>query len=148
VSEPIRKRTRVRCGPGRAFRTFTAEIDRWWPPGHRRFAGSVMVLEPGVGGRFLERATSGEEADLGRVIAWDPPRELAYTWTPGSITGPTTVAIRFVADGGETWIEVTHSEGAAAMGDEWPRRAERFDRSWEQVLPAFERGIETEEERS
>lgn len=142
MSEPIRKQIRVRCDPSRAFEVFTSRIDAWWPRSHRKVASSRLVIEPWPSGRFVEIAEGGEEVELGRVLAWDPPRALSYTWRPGAITGPTTVEVRFAAEGDATLVSIVHSEGEAAMGAEWPRRAERFDRSWDQVLPALARGIE------
>lgn len=139
MSEPLRREVRVRCDAARAFEAFTAEIDAWWPRTHRRWDASRMVLEPVLGGRVLEIASSGEEAELGRVIAWDPPRALAYTWRPGAIAGPTRVDVRFVSERARTRVEIVHSEGEAAMGAEWPKRAERFARAWSEVLPAFGR---------
>lgn len=134
MNEALRKEVRVRCGIARAFDVFTAGIDAWWPRGHRALARSRVVIEPRVGGRFVEIGEAGEEIELGRVIVWEPPRALAYTWRPGAITGPTTVEVRFEPDADATRVSIVHSEGEAAMGAEWPKRAERFDRNWNQVL--------------
>ncbi|MEQ1507881.1 MAG: SRPBCC domain-containing protein [Myxococcota bacterium] len=134
MSAPIRRSVFVGCAAERAFVTFTDRIDAWWPPGHRTLAGSRIGFEAD---RLVER-TAEAESELGRVVAWEPPNLLSYTWRPGAPAGTTTlVVIRFVPDGDGTRVHVEHGEGASGLGDAWPTRAERFDRSWERVLAAF-----------
>lgn len=143
---PLVRTVRVACGIERAFETFTAGIDLWWPQSHRRFPDSRMVLEAFEGGRFLEVATDGSrEALLGNVVRFDPPGRLAYTWYPGALTGPTLVEVRFNSGEGHTFVEIVHSEGESGLGEEWPRRAERFASAWGEVLPCFAKRIEIEE---
>lgn len=137
MSAPVERTIRVRCPVEHAFRVFTRRIDAWWPAGHRRFAGSTLTLEATPGGRFYERAPSGDEALLGEVLTVDPPHHITYTWRPGAITAPTEVEIRFTADGDATRVDVTHREGPAAMGERWPERAALFARAWSHVLPAY-----------
>lgn len=139
---PLVRTVRVACDIERAFETFTAGIDLWWPQSHRRFPDSRMVLEQFPGGRFLEVATDGSrEALLGNVVRFDPPGRLAYTWYPGALTGPTLVEVRFGSEGNHTLVEIVHSEGESGPGEEWPRRAERFAQAWSEVLPAFAEGV-------
>lgn len=138
----------VRCSPKHAFTVFTQRVDLWWPQSHRRWDGSAMVIEPGVGGRFLERHPSGEEALLGEVLEWAPPDFLAYTWYPGGGTGPTTVEVRFLARGASTAVEVIHSEGRSGLGDQWPERVKKFAKAWDEVLPALARSIPPEKEQT
>jgi uncharacterized protein YndB with AHSA1/START domain len=142
VTEPVVKSIRVSCSISEAFVTFTQRVDLRWPKSHRRFDESDLILEPCVGGRFFERSTSGEEARLGEVIICDPPSRLSYTWYPGAISAPTRVDVVFEPDADETVVHVTHSEGQSALGDQWPRRAKRFDEGWDAVLPLLQRCIE------
>jgi len=90
MNEPVKKSLRVECGVEHAFEVFTSRIDLWWPRSHRRFAGSVMLLEPAVGGRFTERTPAGEDVRLGEVIRYEPPHAISYTWYPGAIEEPTS----------------------------------------------------------
>ena len=135
---------RVRCSLEHAFATFTARLDLWWPRGHRRFEDGRLALEPRVGGRFFDRSPDGAEAVLGQVVLWEPPRALVYTWKPGSITEPTTVEVRFVAEGDHTRVDVLHREGDAALGAQWLERVALFTRGWGAVLPAFAAAAEGE----
>jgi uncharacterized protein YndB with AHSA1/START domain len=67
-----------------AFRVFTERGAQWLPPEHRFLRDAVAVtMEPGLGGRFYERAADGREAVRGTLVAWDPPRRLAVTWRIG-----------------------------------------------------------------
>src|SRR3712207_9114602 len=43
----------------------------------------TVVMECHEGGRLYERATAGEESDWGRIVAWEPPHRIVYTWHPG-----------------------------------------------------------------
>jgi uncharacterized protein YndB with AHSA1/START domain len=97
-----------------------------------------LVLEAEVGGRFFERASSGEEAELGTVLVCEPPHRISYTWRPGAITEPTRVDIHFQRQGGETVVEVLHSEADSKLGDAWPERVALFTRGWTHVLAAFQ----------
>ena len=137
MNAPVVKSVRVECPIHDAFLTFTARIDLWWPVGHRRFPGSVMVLEPWPGGGFYEKAQDGREARLGNVVRYEPPHDLAYTWYPGAIEKPTLVQVSFVQEPDAVLVTVTHAEGESGLAGEWPARALRFSGNWDKVLPAF-----------
>jgi uncharacterized protein YndB with AHSA1/START domain len=145
MNTPVVKSVRVECPIHDAFQTFTARIDLWWPVAHRRFRDSVMVLEPWVGGGFLEKAPDGREARHGQVVRFEPPHGFSYTWFPGAIDTPTLVQVSFMQEPGAVRVTVTHAEGDSALGQEWPKRALRFTESWEAVLPAFAAFVSAEE---
>jgi uncharacterized protein YndB with AHSA1/START domain len=66
----------------RAFHVFTEEMTSWWDPEHHILRGELaeIVLEPRVGGHIYDRATDGEECHWARVLAYDPPRRLVFSW--------------------------------------------------------------------
>ena len=65
-----------------AFRVFTQGIGSWWNPEHHILAAQLaeMVFEPRVGGHIIDRGTDGSECRWGRVLAYDPPRLVCFSW--------------------------------------------------------------------
>jgi uncharacterized protein YndB with AHSA1/START domain len=45
------------------------------------FHGSLLEIEPKVGGNFVVRFPDGRVNVKGTVVEWSPPRRLATTWT-------------------------------------------------------------------
>jgi uncharacterized protein YndB with AHSA1/START domain len=66
----------------KAFQVFTGSVDTWWPHDYHIGQADVaeVVLEPGVGGRWYERGVDDSECDWGRVLVWEPPHRLVFTW--------------------------------------------------------------------
>lgn len=75
---------RVRAPADRAFAAFTTQIGQWWRPNDLFVftpgRTGTMVLEPGVGGRLVERYDDGTEFVVGDVRVWEPPRRLVLGW--------------------------------------------------------------------
>ena len=65
-----------------AFRVFTDGIGSWWDPGHHILEAELaeMVFEPYVGGHIIDRGTDGSECRWARVLAYDPPRRVCFSW--------------------------------------------------------------------
>ncbi|TPV92564.1 MAG: ATPase [Myxococcales bacterium FL481] len=134
----LEKRIHVACAVETAFTTFTVQIDTWWPPGHRKSVDSQLILEPFVGGRFLEIGPDGDEFVLGTVRAWEFPRRVCYSWRPGSPAAPTEVEVCFVAEGDGTSVQVSHRPGPTSNDDAFGAAVQRFERGWAIVLAAFD----------
>lgn len=115
---PVRKTIRVAVAPQRAFDTFTSGMHRWWPLEHSLLKAprAAIVLEPRVGGAWLERATDGSECPWGHVIAWEPPSRVLLAWQLDgewkfNADFSTEVEIRFVAEGpAATRVELEHRD--------------------------------------
>ena len=136
MSEPLHKTIQVGCSPEHAFKVFTSRVDLWWPPGHRRFNSSTMVLEARLGGRFLERSAEGEEAMLGEVLVCEPPSRITYTWFPGaSKETPTEVEVSFLKEGTGTRVNVLHHPRSS--GERWGKSLTIFKASWDRVLASL-----------
>lgn len=105
---------RVPASPERAFHAFTDEIGAWWKP-NPLFAATPrspgrMAFEPGPEGRLVEHLPNGATFEIGRILAWEPPRRLAFGWRTAAF-GPDMdgeVSVLFEPVGQETRIVVSH----------------------------------------
>ncbi len=125
------------CSPERAFHLFTSRISDWWPPERRHTNDPNSVLVLSEAGRFFERDRSGNEVELGSVLAWEPPKRLLLDWFPGTDPEhPTRVEVLFDPDGDATRVIVNH--GATPASESlFPTRAPRYEASWTLVLAAL-----------
>jgi len=142
MNNSLNRSVTVRCSIEKAFETFTTQINAWWPKSHRNNEQSEIQFEMKVGGRLFERTPDGHEKTLGEVTLCERPCRIAYTWYPGANRLPTQVDVTFTemdssVDEPCTLVEVAHSEGLSALGEEWPERVKKFDAAWREVLSAF-----------
>jgi uncharacterized protein YndB with AHSA1/START domain len=79
---PIVKSVTVCAAPARAFALFAERLARWWSLSRVHTSPDPVdcAIEPRVGGRVFERASDGRETLWGRVLAYDPPHRLAFSW--------------------------------------------------------------------
>lgn len=116
----VRASVLVRVPPHEAFALFTGHIDAWWKRGARfRHAGArsgLIHLEPRVGGRLFESFASGDSSgdervvEVGRVLVWEPPARLAFSWRNEAFTPQqtTTVEVSFEVAAQGTQVTVVH----------------------------------------
>ena len=66
----------------RAFHVFTVEIGTWWDDDKHILDAPLaeMVFEPFVGGNIIDRGTDGSECRWARVLAYEPPRRVCFSW--------------------------------------------------------------------
>jgi uncharacterized protein YndB with AHSA1/START domain len=78
----VRTSVEVNLAPERAFHLFTAEIGAWWDPDHHILGAPLaeMEFEPFVGGQIIDRGTDGSECRWARVLAYDPPDRVVFSW--------------------------------------------------------------------
>ncbi|MGK5737508.1 SRPBCC family protein [Micromonospora sp. URMC 103] len=70
----------------RAFAVFTGALTDWWVPEYTWSGPEALAelgMEPRAGGMLYEIGPYGFRADWGRVLTWDPPRRLVFTWQIG-----------------------------------------------------------------
>lgn len=83
-STTVHVETVVAAGPDHAFRVFTDGIGSWWEPSHHlHLAESPLVgmtFEPRVGGHIVDRYADGYECRWARVLAYEPPSRLVFSW--------------------------------------------------------------------
>jgi hypothetical protein len=139
--EPLTKEIEVPHGIRRSSRRFTEEITMWWPLKVQTVfpdQTSVAMFEPVEGGRIFETAASGEEADWGRVLVWDPPGRFVFTWHPGRpVETAQEIELTFerVADG-RTRLRLIHS-GWERFGPGADEARAEYDPGWDGVLERF-----------
>ena len=137
VVPPVVKAVSVRAAPARAFEIFARDFGRWWPVArfHTGPDPADCTLEPRVGGRVFERAADGKETLWGTVLAYDPPRRLAFSWIVGGLAPEEAqmVEISFTPEGDGTRVELSHS-GWEKLGERGKSLREGYDRGWAELI--------------
>jgi uncharacterized protein YndB with AHSA1/START domain len=132
----------------RAFRVFTEDFDRIKPREHNLLGVEIAetVFEPREGGRIYDRGVDGSECQWARVLAYEPPNRVAFSWDISpqwqietDLEKTSEVEVRFVSEAPErTRVELEHrnldrhGEGweleRDAVGGEggWPLYLRRF----------------------
>ena len=66
----------------RAFRVFTEDFDKIKPHEHNLLEVEIAesVFEPRAGGRVYDRGIDGSECQWARVVAYEPPDRIVFTW--------------------------------------------------------------------
>jgi uncharacterized protein YndB with AHSA1/START domain len=78
----VRTSITVKAPIERAFSIFTDGIGTWWSPDHHILRGELaeMVFEPRVGGHVYDRGVDGSECHWARVLVYDPPDRVVFSW--------------------------------------------------------------------
>ena len=144
----VKKSITVDAPIERAFHVFTQEMDKWWSPDHHILEAPLaeMVFEPRVGGHVYDRGTDGSECRWARVLAYDPPTRVVFSWDINLQwqleTDPertSEIEIRFTPeDGNRTRVELEH-RNLDRHGDGWEgmREAVASPGGWGQGLERF-----------
>lgn len=144
----VRESIMVEAPVARAFSTFTAKMGSWWPPDHHILQGELaeMVFEPRVGGHVYDRAVDGNECHWSRVLAYEPPDRIVFSWdirtdwqVENDPAKTSEVEVRFIAEGpNRTRVELEH-RFLERHGDGWEgmRDAVASPDGWPLGLAAF-----------
>jgi uncharacterized protein YndB with AHSA1/START domain len=118
----------------RAFHVFTQGMPSWWPPDHHILEAELaeMVFEPRVGGRITDRGVDGSECSWSRILVYEPPHRVVFSWDIDLDwkieTDPdraSEVEVRFTAESEDrTRVELEH------------RHLERHGSGWEKMRDA------------
>jgi uncharacterized protein YndB with AHSA1/START domain len=113
-----------------AFTTFTQDIGSWWPEDHHILEAPLqrMVFEPRAGGHIYDVGVDGSECRWARVLAFEPPRRIAFSWDidlqwklEQDPERTSEVEVAFIAEGpGRTRVELEH-RGLDRHGEGWER---------------------------
>lgn len=142
---------RVKAPPERAFAVFTGEIGDWWRPNGLfqttpRAPGRLAFED----GRLIETLATGQVFEIGKVLAWEPPARLVFSWRQASFPPDlhTEVEVRFEAVGEETRVSVEHrgfhnvpADSAARHGFPDQALLARLAEWWQAQLRAVDRRL-------
>jgi uncharacterized protein YndB with AHSA1/START domain len=123
-----------------AFRIFTDRFGDFKPREHNLMSSPIAetVFERSVGGHIYDRAEDGSECHWARILAYEPPNRVVFSWDIGPTwqieTNPdltSEVEVRFTAEAPDrTRVDLEHRnldhhgpgwEGVRAGIDEgWP----------------------------
>ena len=130
-SKTIRQHVVVEAPLDRAFQVFTDRFGDFKPREHNLLSVPIAetVFEARVGGHIYDRGEDGSLCRWARIVAFEPPDRVVFTWDIGPTwqveTDPTRtseVEVRFSAESAErTRVELEH------------RHIERHGDGWESV---------------
>jgi uncharacterized protein YndB with AHSA1/START domain len=112
----------------RAFQVFVEQFDRIKPREHNMLSVDIAesVFEPRAGGHVYDRGVDGSECRWARVLAYEPPDRLMFSWDispywqiESDPERTSEVEVRFVAESPErTRVELEH-RNLDRHGDNW-----------------------------
>jgi len=127
----VRRHVIVEAPQRAAFDTFTQRFGDFKPPEHNLLGSPIAetVFEPRVGGAISDRGTDGTECRWARILAYDPPDRVVFSWDISPqwqiVTDPnltSEVEVRFIAESpNRTRVELEH------------RNLDRHGPGWEAV---------------
>jgi uncharacterized protein YndB with AHSA1/START domain len=128
----VRKSIVVPAPVEKAFAVFTERLGDFKPPEHNLLASPIAetVLQPWVGGHIVDRGTDGSECRWARVLVFDPPERLVFSWDispewriESDPDRTSEVEVRFVAESSDsTRVDLEH------------RHLDRHGPGWQAVL--------------
>jgi uncharacterized protein YndB with AHSA1/START domain len=127
----VRREIVVDVPISRAFATFVERFGDFKPKEHNLLGAPITTttFEPEVGGHIFDRAEDGSECRWARVLAYDPPDRVVFSWDISphwqletDAAHASEVEVRFVAEtSGRTRLELEH------------RNIDRHGPGWEAV---------------
>jgi uncharacterized protein YndB with AHSA1/START domain len=144
----VRREVVVQAPIAQAFRVFTERFGDFKPREHNLLGSPIAetVFEPRVGGHIYDRAADGSECRWARILAYEPPDRVVFSWdisprwqleTDQELTSE--VEVRFVAESAlRTRLELEHRHidrhgpgwesvsGGVASDEGWPLYLTRF----------------------
>ncbi|MEM7126612.1 MAG: SRPBCC domain-containing protein [Chloroflexota bacterium] len=107
----------IEASKEKVFDAYVGQINQWWPRlGTYRYSFAqeprrpqTIQFEPRLNGRFYETFDDGSEYEIGWIIEWNPPDQLAYTWRDPRWPFHTTVTVTFIEIDDVTTVTVHHA---------------------------------------
>jgi uncharacterized protein YndB with AHSA1/START domain len=127
----VRRQVTVEVPIEEAFTAFTERFGDFKPPEHNLLSTPIAqtVFEPRVGGHIVDRGIDGSECRWARILAYEPPQRVVFSWDIGptwrletNAQNTSEVEVRFVAVAPKrTRVELEH------------RNLDRHGAGWEAV---------------
>jgi uncharacterized protein YndB with AHSA1/START domain len=127
----VRRQVVVDAPIERAFKVFVEQFGDFKPKEHNLLGADIVEtrFEPQVGGHIYDRAEDGSECRWARILAFDPPNRVVFSWDispqwqlEADEAKASQVEVRFLAETAErTRVELEH------------RHLDRHGPGWEQV---------------
>jgi uncharacterized protein YndB with AHSA1/START domain len=144
----VRKEIVVEASIERAFSVFTERFGDFKPAEHNllRVPIAETVFETRVGGHIYDRAEDGSECRWARILAYEPPTRVVFSWDIGptwqletDLDSVSEVEVRFIAeDPDRTRVELEHRNlDRHGPGWEGVRDAVDSDDGWPLYLTRF-----------
>ncbi|WP_426242516.1 SRPBCC family protein [Nocardioides sp. LHG3406-4] len=144
----VRKHVVVDVPLEQAFAVFTERFGDFKPREHNLLGVPIArtMFEPRVDGHIYDVGEDGSECRWARVLAYEPPSRVVFSWDIGptwqlesDAANASEVEVRFVADGPErTRVELEH-RGIDRHGPGWEavRDGIEGDAGWPLYLDRF-----------
>jgi uncharacterized protein YndB with AHSA1/START domain len=127
----VRRQIQVNAPITEAFTVFTERFGDFKPREHNLLHAPIAetVFEPRVGGNIYDRAVDGTECRWARILAFEPPDRVVFSWDISprwqietNLDLTSEVEVRFFAESPErTRVELEH------------RNLDRHSAGWESV---------------
>ena len=129
-----------------AFAAFTDRLGDWWVREYTWSGPDLLVelgVEPRAGGMLYEIGPHGFRMDWGRVLTWEPPYRLGFTWQIGPDRTPvpdpgraSEVELHLHPAGDQTEVRVEHRH-FDRHGDTAEDYRAALTPGWEELLTRY-----------
>ena len=132
----------------RAFSVFTDDFGSFKPPDHNLLDVEIAetVFESHVGGNIYDRGVDGSECRWARVLAYEPPNRVVFSWDISAqwqietdFDKTSEVEVRFIAESPDrTRVELEH-RNLDRHGEGWEAERDGVggDQGWPLYLNRF-----------
>ena len=144
----VRRQITVDAPIDRAFKVFVEQFGDFKPEEHNLLGSPITTttFEPHVGGHVFDTAEDGSECRWARVLAYEPPHRVVFTWDISPFwqleadpANASEVEVRFIAETAErTRVELEHRNlDRHGPGWEGVRDGVGHDQGWPLYLARY-----------
>ena len=133
IGRTLEKELFIKASPQRVFQALTTkeDLERWF------LAKAEIDARPGGAIRFeWEPGT----AEVGKILAFEPPHRLSYTWEAFG-PAPTTITFELTAENDGTRLHLTHTH--IGTGADWDSYYTSINGGWSAHLADLTSWLET-----